>query len=171
LRSQCIWFVLAHSPQGEHTTGRMKSSDAKREFEGIMRREDITLHKLRAAYGFRLMLEFYQQVRADGCAFEMDGDMLLFQWGTYDWGQGRHFELDLTRQFLESSDEGDSINQLHLKFHYSPNSEFEALQSGNRWCHDLSKLPEFESFILSSPAYNAVMQTDPQSATISYDQT
>lgn len=26
--------------------------------------------------------------------------MLLFQWGTYDWGHGPHFEVDLTRELI-----------------------------------------------------------------------
>ena len=29
----------------------------------------------------------------------IESDMCLFQWGAYDWGDGRHFEWNLTRQF------------------------------------------------------------------------
>ena len=26
--------------------------------------------------------------------------MLLYQWGTYDWGEGKYFQIDITRQFI-----------------------------------------------------------------------
>ena len=30
------------------------------------------------------MFEYYRKVRFDGCDFDHDGDMLLFQWHVYD---------------------------------------------------------------------------------------
>jgi uncharacterized protein (DUF2237 family) len=122
-------------------------------------------------YAVHLMLEFYRNVRADDCSFDMDGDMLLCQWGTYDWGKGRHFEFDLTRQFLESNDAGDTISQLRLTFHYAPSPVFEAFKPGNRWCGSVSGLSEFESFISCSPAYDAAIAATPLNATLTYGQT
>jgi hypothetical protein len=34
------------------------------------------------------MIEFYVDVRADDVRLDDDGDMFLFQWGTWDWGDG-----------------------------------------------------------------------------------
>ena len=45
------------------------------------------------------MLAFYAEVRMEGCDMAHDGDMLLYQWGTYDWGRGRHFELEAIAPF------------------------------------------------------------------------
>ena len=43
-------------------------------------------------------LRFYTEVRASRVADETeDGDMLLFQYGSYDFGNGLDFHFDLTR--------------------------------------------------------------------------
>jgi len=60
------------------------------------------------------MFAFYRDVRADGCDLEQEGDMLLFQWGTYDWGHGLRFEFDVTRQCILGDGDDDDITQLHL---------------------------------------------------------
>lgn len=60
------------------------------------------LAEIRPEEGVGAMLEFYRDVRAEGCEVDQDGDMLLYQWGTY----GKTFQLDLTRQFIvEGEDE------------------------------------------------------------------
>jgi len=105
---------------------------------------------------FTAMLAFFRDVRAENCQ-EDDHDMLLFQWGTYDWGRGRHFEFDITRQFIsDRSTDGDDIWQLHATFRFPPTAELDALGRGNRWCHSLAALPEFESFVLGSPVFAVV---------------
>jgi len=112
------------------------------------------------------MLDFYQQVRADGCAVSSDRDMLLFQWGTYDWGQGRFFNFDITRQFTQTGEnptdpDDNTMSQLKLTFYYCPNPILEALKSGNRWCHSPEELPEFRAFVISSASYAAANSTIP----------
>lgn len=74
----------------------MKPADVKTELEQRI----SSLSDLTPADGFRLMLDGYRDIRVEGCDLEADGDMLLFQWGTYDFGTGETFELNLTRQFL-----------------------------------------------------------------------
>lgn len=64
--------------------------------------------------GLRALIDFYANVRADGCDPEADEDMLLFQWGTYDWGEGERFEIDLVRQVMVN----EAIWQLHLTYPY-----------------------------------------------------
>jgi hypothetical protein len=73
---------------------------------------------------FEWVFSQYEQSRIEATA-ETDGDMLLFQWGTYDWGMGKSFEIDLTRQTIDDLDDvdaqTDSMRQLHitLKFEHS----------------------------------------------------
>lgn len=97
------------------------------------------------------MLDFYLSERADDVDVDADGDMLLFQWGTYDWGDGPSFQYDLTRQFItETGDEpfGDeSFWQLSLVLHFEPNAETTAVGSGDRWCNGLSAVDELRRFI------------------------
>ncbi len=101
------------------------------------------------------MLAFYESVLPTGCNPER-GDMLLFQWGTYDWGHGKHFEIDITRQFIESASEGDdAISQLSLTFEFAPDPETAALGAGNRWCKSQSEIHALREFITSNSAMRA----------------
>ena len=103
--------------------------------------------------GLEQMFLFYRSAPAVGCVGP-DRDMLLFQWGTYDWGQGRHFELNVTRQFIEQElQDDDAISQLSLTYKFEPTHEYEALGDGNHWCHSLDELASFQTLALSSPAY------------------
>ena len=52
------------------------------------------------AEGIDSMFSSYRSASADGCDISSDGDMLLFPWGTFDWGDGDYFEIDVTRQFM-----------------------------------------------------------------------
>ena len=119
--------------------------------------------------GIRLMLDFYKEVRAEDCEPDEDGDMLLFQWGTYDWGQGRAFQFDITRQFIVSEDEdNDAISQLSFKFHFMPSAGLDAIKGGNRWCSGPDELADFEAFIIASDAYRAVQALQPSKVTLEY---
>jgi hypothetical protein len=112
--------------------------------------------------GFVQALSFYQMARSVGCEGD-DGDMLLYQWGTYDWGRGRNFELNITRQFVELEfEDDDAISQLSLTFKFLPTSEFEAIGSGNQWCDKIANHAQFEIFLKSHPAFLAVAKQKPQ---------
>jgi hypothetical protein len=102
------------------------------------------------------MFAFYQSVAAGGCDVP-DGDMLLFQWGTYDWGAGKYFELNITRQFIEPEDEESvAISQLGLTFRFEPAPEWVALGAANRWSGDQAESAIVREFVFSSPAFMAV---------------
>jgi hypothetical protein len=91
----------------------------------------VNLSSSTARNGLAQMLAFYASVPATGCGGP-DGDMLLFQWGTYDWGKGRHFELNITRQFIEQGlEDDDAISQLSLTYRFTPNPELDALADSN----------------------------------------
>jgi hypothetical protein len=103
------------------------------------------------------MLDFYRDERVADCRIEDDGDMLLYQWGTYDWGQGRWFDLNITRQFIPAGgDDDQGIFQLSLSMKYTPTPDLDALGSGNRWCGSPGELSEFSDFVKSSAALKAV---------------
>ena len=75
--------------------------------------------------GLRALIDFYASIRADGCEPDADQDMLLFQWGTYDWGDGEHFEIDLVRQVIVPDEaDDDAIWQLHLTYHLAAERQY-----------------------------------------------
>lgn len=103
--------------------------------------------------GLRALIDFYSNVRAAGCDPLEDQDMLLFQWGTYDWGEGKRFEIDLVRQvMLPDEEDDDAIWQLHLTYRYPAPVELAAFGSGDRWCQSPSEAADFLRFVLGTPA-------------------
>ena len=64
-------------------------------------RSGTAIETLTPDLSFLLLLNFYETARADD-AYPMseDGDMLLFQFGTFDWGEGKQFNLKLNRQII-----------------------------------------------------------------------
>ena len=116
----------------------------------------VALSSCTARAGMAAMLMFYESVLPIGCPGS-DADMLLCQWGTYDWGSGEHFEFNLTRQFIEQGqDDDDAMSQLGITFKFKPTAELRALGSGNRWCHSIDELQSFREFIETSAPFLAV---------------
>jgi hypothetical protein len=151
----------------------MTPESAKQEMEKRFTQSGVAMSALTPEQGIRLMLDFYRDVRAEKCELAADGDMLLFQWGTYDWDGGRSFQFDITRQFIVShsddEDDDDAISQLSLKFHFTPSTESDAIESSNHWCSTPDESPDFETFIFDSDAYRAVQDLRPSKVTLDYD--
>lgn len=103
------------------------------------------------------MLDFYAQERTDGCDPSRAQDTLLIQWGTFDWGDGEHFEVDMTRQVvLPGVVDDDAIWQLHLTYRFTASPGLSGLGSGERWCASPSELPVLERFMAISPVTTAL---------------
>lgn len=148
----------------------MQLETAKEDLEKYIIQSGKTTASLTPAEAVRVMLDFFRQVHIDDVALEDGGaDMLLYQWGTYDWGQGRFFQCDLTRQFIVAGSDGDEgFRQLALTCSYQPTLALDALKSGNRWCRSADDLVGFEAFISESGAYQAVGTLKPHKITIEY---
>lgn len=58
-----------------------------------------------------------------------DADMLLFQYGCYDWGSGKNLEIDFARQLIKN----DSIIQVHITVKFPYEERFAQLQSHEEW--------------------------------------
>ena len=100
------------------------------------------------------MVRFYVDERADGVDIDQDGDMLLFQWGTYDWGEGPSFQYGIVRQLMptDDDDDDDDIWQLSLTAHFAPADEARTLGDGERWCSSPDDVEEFLDFVRQHPA-------------------
>lgn len=132
----------------------MAPGDAQTEFTSRLRARGLELPGVSVDAGFSEAFAFYRDVRPAGCESGLDGDMLLFQWGTYDWGKGRYFNLGLTRQFiLEGAGDDEGIFQLALTYLYVPSPALETLQDGYRWCRSAADLAEFQRYVTGSEAY------------------
>ena len=147
----------------------MNPANAKVEFEKFISQSGSTVAELTAKGGIHLMLEFYKQIRADNCPIDEDGDMLLYQWGTYNWNESTFFQFDITRQFIEAGFEGDDgMSQLSLCFYFHPSNDFMELEHGHRWCSSPRELSNFESYIKTNIAYLRVAEVTPTKLEIEY---
>ncbi len=150
----------------------MKASDARTIFEQRGTEADARLDSVSVAKGFDLLFAFYLEERADDCPLDADGDMLLYEWGTYDWGQGEFFDLSLTRQLmLEGISEDENIWQLALRFKFMPDDTLRQLGSGNRWCHSPHKadVDELERFVRDSLPFRTVANRTAASVQLTYE--
>ena len=126
------------------------------------------LEALTPAEGVDLMTSFYREERAEGCHIDEDGDMLLYQWGTYDWGGGESFELDITRQLITGG-EDDDIFQLALTFRFQPTDPLRQSGAGNHWCHSPADLEDFRAFIFGSAPFLAVGREESAGVELGYE--
>jgi hypothetical protein len=133
----------------------MKPNESVKAFEDFAIARGLDLRVSTPREGIEAMLEF----RAGTACLTCSDDMLLYQWGSYDWGAGKHFELNITRQFVESElEDDDAISQLSLTYMYKLSAELLALGASNCW-EDGS--PDFRQFIFKSPSFTAVADTKP----------
>jgi hypothetical protein len=139
----------------------MKPADSPSAFASFAQSNGVAVARCTPRDGITQMLAFYSSVSPQACGGP-DGDMLLFQWGTCDWGTGKHFELNITRQFIEQElEDDDAISQLGLTFRYIPTQDGESLGDGNRWCHAQTELKDFRADVLSTRAFTLFADAQP----------
>ena len=153
-------MTLAHDPAiwgrpPDHVKGlchhpSMYSTELPRAFRAALSERGLTVAQLDASESVEAVTDFYLSQRFEDVDVSSDGDALLFQWGTYDWGYGPSFQFDLTRQTVSGSRaEDDDIWQLSLTLHYDASTESAVLGEGNHWCWKLDDVPEFRRYIAS----------------------
>ena len=146
----------------------MKPSESVAAFEDAIESGGSSLLELTPSVGIEHMLSFYETTFAEGCSGS-SADMLLFEWGSYDWGEGESFELSITRQFIEVGVEGEpEVSQLRLIFKYEPSSQVAAFGEGSRWCASQSELPDFKDHIRGTAAFRALAEQEAPSVRLSH---
>ena len=114
------------------------------------------------------MLGFYRDERVEESLLDADGDMLLYQWGTYNWGNGGSFELDITRQVIVGDGEDEDIFQLSLTFKFQPAETLRHLGQGDHWCRSSEELEEFQALISDSPALQTSEREKPSEVQLEF---
>ncbi len=128
------------------------TSEAPAAFDRFLASWGVDPDTLDAVTAVDVMLEWYQFERAeDVVALDEDGDLLLFQWGSYDWGEGRSFQYEIVRQLIVAEDD-DGIWQLSVTLYYPESEETQALGAGHRWCPHPRGADDFRGSIESTDA-------------------
>jgi hypothetical protein len=142
----------------------MTPSESLASFQAFSSASGVALETCTPREGIAQMFAFYDEVAPVGCSGR-DGDMLLFQWGTYDWGSGRNFELNITRQFIEeAAQDDDAISQLSLTYRFEPTTELEGIEPGNLICEGSQASTVVRDFAVTHPAFVAVADQKPKAA-------
>jgi hypothetical protein len=147
----------------------MKVRTAKAAFLKRLAAAGTAVPELTLAAGVAAMLDFYAGERADGCDPD-DGDMLLFEWGVNDWGDGPAFEVGITRQFIDAGGDGEP-RQLALVFRYDPGLAPKGLKDGNTWCESPDELAAYRKAVGQSKAMRAVGDQTPAGAELRFGRT
>lgn len=119
--------------------------------------------------GSDLMLSFYAEVRVQGCDPADDQDMLLVEWGSFDWGDGRAFEVDFSRQLTLPAARGGTVWGLHVVYRFAPTGTIGAIPQGNDWWGSADRIGEFAEGLQANEALAAVAGKEPQSVEIYFE--
>jgi hypothetical protein len=151
--------------EGCHTmtaTEKMSPANSADGFKDFVHSRGLSFAALSMPDMVDAALAFYGNVRASGLEGGHKSDMLLFQWGVFNWGRGEFFELDLTRQFIVADEvDDDAISQLSCTAYFLPTPTLRSMPRSNRWCESPAEVGAFADFIHSSDAYRAVSALSP----------
>lgn len=143
------------------------ATDAFRRFTAA---RAVSIARLGVTQIVALMTSWYELQQARGVAIDEDGDMLLFQWGTYDWGAGASLHYDLTRQLTFTKGSGDAeIWQLSLTAHFPTSAESDRLGRGHHWCHRPDGLAEFQRHAMQARATQQLRDHSPVRTELAFD--
>ena len=147
----------------------MHAADSPSDFAAFAEARGLDLDHIGSVEAVGLMCDWYEVQRADDVTLENDGDMLLFQWGTYSWDGGA-FSYDLTRQFiLDSEEDDDAIFQLSFTLLFDEPSGVAPAGSDVRWCSRPVELAVFRSFIASSLATTFASSRQPSGTRLRFE--
>src|SRR5436309_3223876 len=86
------------------------------------------------------ILNYYRAVGFDDVVAAEDGDLVLFQYGVHNWGDGEFFEVDFTRQLMFEDLE---ILQQSFTFYFEPDP-FRSIKSFSLWSHKCLDIDAFD---------------------------
>ena len=69
-------------------------------------------------------------------------DMLLFQYGVYDWGNGKNLEIDFVRQLVKDED----IIQIHIALTIPFEEKFSTIESYEEWYNSFENKKTLEEW-------------------------
>jgi hypothetical protein len=101
----------------------------------MLRAADLDLDQL-DPMGTWTVFKAFATEPVEGVGSDPDDDMCLFEYGDYDWsdGKGARFNWSLCRQFsIYADDEYDHVEQLRCDLYFEVTPELEPLQLDGIW--------------------------------------
>lgn len=128
------------------------------------------LKELTPEKALELIIEFYHSTQVKGVDRDIqDNDMLLFQYGTYDWhdGNGSNFSLDFTRQIILEIEH--EPYQIGFILYYPPGIVGD-IGSYNRWSIADQSVGDWATEIKSTKGFKMVSSRKAKSFEIRFSQ-
>lgn len=114
-------------------------------------------------------INFYDKFKVKESLGHAEEDMMLFQYGKYNWdGTGDKFEFNLTRQFEQP--DSDEFLQLSMTLHYDP-AKIGEISSYNSWSTDSENTTEWKNLIELSDGFMKAQGLKPWKVTIELNET
>ena len=115
-------------------------------------------------------IRFFKEYKIKEKLEHEEEDMMLFQYGNYDWqdGNGREFHFNLTRQFEIPGE--DEFLQLKLTLFYDPERIGE-IESFNSWSVDSADLEVWKKLIKETKGYRISENLRPKRFEINLSET
>jgi len=147
----------------------VKPSDSESTLARFFARSNVIPGAFTVREMVEVVIDFYRSQRASGLERGPETDMLLFQWGTYDRGDGSIFSVGIVRQFTSRQLFDDPVlSQLHVTATFEP-CEFFDLSSSHFWCHSVDESAEFRERILATSAYLRTADLRPRKSEIRWE--
>jgi len=113
--------------------------------------------------------KLFCELKVEGIGSETDSDMLLYQYGVYNWPDehGEHFSLDITRQFMQPSTYEPYQLSFALIFDPAP---FQNTGFYDCWYPDYGDLDSFVAHIKSTDGFKASENHVPKTYSLRFNQ-
>ena len=100
---------------------------------------------------------------------DKSSDMLLYQYGIYNWGNewGEHFSFDITRQFIMPP--GDEPYQLSLSLIYEQDA-FKHVGHYDCWSMDYADIEKFISHVKATDGFKEAQKHKPKEYQLRFSQ-
>ena len=123
---------------------------------------------LTASLLVELSANLYNKFKVKGISDKKYSDMLLYQYGVYNWHDehGRHFGLDITRQFQFPSEY--EPYQLSFSLIFDP-EQFENVGFYECWSMDFGDFESFVSHIKNTDGFKAAEKRMPKTYCIRFN--
>ncbi len=139
----------------------MLRRDLEAEFRRHLDLQDTLLAKNSVKSALKSVVDFYRLARFQDCKLDDNGDMLLFQWGIYDWGDGKFFDIDFTRQLIDCKNDDRPITQVSFRIAHPVVEDMTNIPPGNFWCEHLDFANRFLEDVYESRPYQIALRSEP----------
>jgi hypothetical protein len=151
-------LVLLNSCGTNSEQKQIDVTDSKKTLEQIVN-SNITDDNITPETALTSILEFYKNYKTKSGSENADDDILLFQYGTYDWdGNGGKFEFNLTRQIVDPDDE--EYHQVKLTLYYKI-ADIGQIESFNLWSIDKPTIEDWRKEIKETEGFKRATKVKP----------